>query len=97
MLRSDKSGFSFTKLMRMRIPLMAMLLIASICAATLLFGTVNTFTVTDGETVVNGVYTLGAYINALEANGEDASLARAYYAYSLASLMYKTYDPDVTP
>ncbi len=49
MLRSDKSGFSFTKLMRMRIPLMAMLLIASICAATLLFGTVNTFTVTDGE------------------------------------------------
>ena len=49
MLRSDKSGFSFTKIMRMRIPLMAMLLIASICAATLLFGTVNTFTVTDGE------------------------------------------------
>ncbi|MBR3968433.1 MAG: DUF348 domain-containing protein [Clostridia bacterium] len=49
MLRSNKSGFSFTKLMRMRIPLMAMLLIASICAATLLFGTVNTFTVTDGE------------------------------------------------
>ena len=44
MLRSNKSGFSFARILRMRIPLMAMLLIASICAATLLFGTVNTFT-----------------------------------------------------
>ncbi len=49
MLRSKKSGFSFVKLSQMRMPLMAMLLIAAICAATLLFGTVNTFTVTDGE------------------------------------------------
>lgn len=49
MLRFNKSGFSFAKLMQMRMPLVAMLLIAAICAATLLFGTVNTFTVTDGE------------------------------------------------
>ena len=46
MLRFNKSGYSFAKT---RMPLMAMLLIAAICAATLLFGTVNTFTVTDGE------------------------------------------------
>ena len=49
MLRFNKSGFGFTKLSHMRMPLVALLLIASICAATLLFGTVNTFTVTDGE------------------------------------------------
>lgn len=50
MLRLKESGrFTFAKLMQMRAPLMAMLLIASICAATLLFGTVNTFTVTVGE------------------------------------------------
>lgn len=49
MLRFNKSGFSFSKLLQMRMPLMAMLLIAAICAASLLFGTVNTFTVTDGE------------------------------------------------
>ncbi len=49
MLRFNKSGFSFAKLMHMRMPLVAFLLIAAICAATLLFGTVNTFTVTDGE------------------------------------------------
>lgn len=49
MLRFNKSGFSFAKLLQMRMPLVAMLLIAAICAATLLFGTVNTFTVTDGE------------------------------------------------
>lgn len=48
MLRFNKSG-SFAKLLQMRMPLVAMLLIAAICAATLLFGTVNTFTVTDGE------------------------------------------------
>ncbi len=46
MLRFNKSGYNFAKT---RMPLMAMLLIAAICAATLLFGTVNTFTVTDGE------------------------------------------------
>lgn len=49
MLRFKKSGFNFAKILQMRMPLMAMLLIAAICAATLLFGTVNTFTVTDGE------------------------------------------------
>lgn len=49
MLRFDKSGFNLVKFTKFRIPLMAMLLIASICAATLLFGTVNTFAVTDGE------------------------------------------------
>lgn len=50
MLRLKKSGsFKFSKLLKMRTPLMAMLLIAAICAASLLFGTVNTFTVTDGE------------------------------------------------
>ena len=49
MLRFNKSGFSFAKLLQMRMPLVAMLLIAAICAASLLFGTVNTFTVSDGE------------------------------------------------
>lgn len=49
MLRFNKSGLSFAKLLHLRMPLVAMLLIAAICAATLLFGTVNTFTVTDGE------------------------------------------------
>lgn len=49
MLRSGKSGFGFAKLLQLRMPLMAMLLIAAICAASLLFGTVNTFTVTDGK------------------------------------------------
>lgn len=49
MLRFNKSGFSFSKLLQMRMPLVAMLLIAVISASTLLFGTVNTFTVTDGE------------------------------------------------
>ncbi|MDO4607805.1 MAG: 3D domain-containing protein [Clostridia bacterium] len=49
MLRSDKSGFSFAKLTKMRTPLLAMLLIAAICAGSLLFGTVNTFTVSDGK------------------------------------------------
>lgn len=48
MLRSIKSGTVFNFLKK-RVPLMAMLLIAAICAATLLFRTVNTFTVTDGE------------------------------------------------
>ncbi|MBQ2933066.1 MAG: G5 domain-containing protein [Clostridia bacterium] len=48
MLRSIKSG-AFIKILKKRVPLMAMLLIASICAATLLFRTVNTFTLYDGE------------------------------------------------
>ncbi|MBQ8266971.1 MAG: G5 domain-containing protein [Clostridia bacterium] len=59
MLRFNKSGFSFAKLLQMRMPLVAMLLIAAICAATLLFGTVNTFTVTDGEKT-HKVHTLSA-------------------------------------
>ncbi len=62
MLRSSKSGFSFAKLMHMRMPLMAMLLIAAICAATLLFGTVNTFTVTDGKNT-HKVYTLSSDVD----------------------------------
>lgn len=49
MLRLNKSGFNFAKLLQMRMPLVAMLFIAVICAATLLFGNVNTFAVTDGE------------------------------------------------
>ena len=49
MLRFNKSGSGFAKIAQIRMPLMALLLVASICAATLLFGTVNTFTVTDGE------------------------------------------------
>ncbi len=49
MLRLNKGGFSFAKLMQMRTPLLAMLFIAAILAASLLFGTVNTFTVSDGE------------------------------------------------
>ena len=50
MLRFNKSGSKFANFAQMRMPLVALLLIASICAATLLFGTVNTFTVTDGKT-----------------------------------------------
>ena len=48
MLRLVKSAavYSFIK---KRLALVAMLLIASICAATLLFRTVNTFTLSDGE------------------------------------------------
>lgn len=61
MLRFKKSGFSFAKLLQMRVPLVAMLLIAAICAATLLFGTVNTFTITDGEKT-HKVHTLSADI-----------------------------------
>ena len=49
MLRLNKSGQWFAKFSQMRVPLMAMLLIAAICAATLLFRTVNTFTLTAGE------------------------------------------------
>ena len=48
MLRLIKSG-PFASVMKKRIPLVAMLLIAAICAATLLFRTVNTFTLSDGE------------------------------------------------
>ncbi len=48
MLRFIKSGTASTVLKK-RVPLMAMLLIAAICAATLLFRTVNTFTLSDGE------------------------------------------------
>ena len=48
MLRSKISGW-FASALNKRVPLMAILLIAAICAATLLFETVNTFNVTDGE------------------------------------------------
>ncbi len=58
MLRLFKSGsFDFKKLIKTRTPLLAMLLIAAICAGTLLFGAVNTFTVTDGEKTQK-IYTL---------------------------------------
>ncbi len=60
MLRSKKSGW-FASIWQKRIPLMAMLLIAAICAATLLFETVNTFTVSDGKTT-NKVYTLSTNV-----------------------------------
>ncbi len=49
MLRLNKSGISFEKLSKMRLPLMALLSVAAILATALLFGTVNTFTITDGE------------------------------------------------
>lgn len=49
MFRKTKSGSMFASFAKTRMPLVAMLLIAAICAATLLFGTVNTFTVSDGE------------------------------------------------
>ncbi len=62
MLGFNKSGSTFAKFAQMRIPLMALLLIASICAATLLFGTVNTFTVTDGEQT-HKVHTLSTDVN----------------------------------
>lgn len=69
MLRFNKSGFSFAKLMHMRMPLVAFLLIAAICAATLLFGTVNTFTVTDGKDT-HKVRTLSTDVNdAIEISG----------------------------
>ncbi len=58
MLRLFKSGnFSFSKIIKSRIPLMAMLFVAAICAGTLLFGTVNTFTINDGENT-HKIYTL---------------------------------------
>ncbi len=58
MLRLFKSGkFSFEKFIKARTPLMAMLFIAAICAGTLLFGTVNTYTVSDGENT-HKIYTL---------------------------------------
>ncbi len=60
MLRSKKSGL-FSTVWQKRAPLMAMLLIAAICAATLLFGTVNTFAVTDGENT-HKVYTLSSNV-----------------------------------
>ena len=62
MLRFNKSGFDFAKLAKMRMPLVALLLIASICAATLLFGTVNTFTVTDGKNT-HKVHTLSTDVS----------------------------------
>ncbi len=62
MLRFNKSGFDFVKFTKMRMPLVALLLIASICAATLLFGTVNTFAVTDGENT-HKVHTLSTNVN----------------------------------
>ncbi len=49
MFRTNKSGFSIAQFTKMRAPLMAMLLVAAILAASLLFGTVNTFTVSDGK------------------------------------------------
>ena len=69
MLRFNKSGLNFAKFAKMRMPLMALLLIASICAATLLFGTVNTFTVTDGKDT-HKVRTLSTDVNdAIEISG----------------------------
>ena len=62
MLRFNKSGLNFAKFVKIRMPLVALLLIASICAATLLFGTVNTFTVTDGKNT-HKVRTLSTDVN----------------------------------
>lgn len=68
MLRSKKSGV-FASVWQKRVPLMAMLLIASICAATLLFKTVNTFTLSDGEKT-HKVHTLSTDVkNAMKAAG----------------------------
>lgn len=58
MLRLKKSGnLNFAKPLQKRVPLMAMLLIAAICATTLLFRSVNIFNITDGETT-NKIYSL---------------------------------------
>ena len=62
MLRFKESGSFWTKLAQMRMPLMALLLVASICAATLLFGTVNTFTVSDGKNTQK-IHTLSSDID----------------------------------
>ena len=62
MLRFNKSGSAFATFAKTRMPLVAMLLIAAICAATLLFGTVNTFNVTDGEKT-HKVHTLSTDVN----------------------------------
>ena len=69
MLRFNKSGLNFAKFAKMRMPLMALLLLASICAATLLFNSVNTFTVTDGKDT-HKVRTLSTDVNdAIEISG----------------------------
>ncbi len=60
MLRSKKSGV-FSSILQKRVPLVAMLLIAAICAATLLFNTINTFTLSDGEKT-HKVHTLSTKI-----------------------------------
>lgn len=63
MLKSIKSGMSrIASVMRKRIPPMAMLLIAAICAATLLFQSLNIFTVTDGKKT-NTIYTLSRSVD----------------------------------
>ena len=70
MLRSKKSGL-FASVWSKRVPLMAMLLIAAICAATLLFETVNTFNVTDGENT-HKVHTLSTNVeDAMDIAGFD--------------------------
>jgi len=63
MLRLKKSGrLDFAKLLQLRMPLLAVLLVAAICATTLLFGTVNTFNVTDGKNT-HKVHTLSNSID----------------------------------
>lgn len=63
MLKSIKSGMSrVAATLRKRIPPMAMLFIAAICAATLLFQSVNIFTVTDGKRS-NTIYTLSRNVD----------------------------------
>lgn len=57
MLRLKKGEFSFVKFLQNRFLLMAMLLIAAVCATTFLFNSVNTITLTDGK-VTNKIYSL---------------------------------------
>lgn len=57
MLRLKNSKFSFVKLLQNRFLLMAMLIVAAVCATTFLFGSVNTITLTDGN-ISNKVYSL---------------------------------------
>ncbi len=73
MLKLIKSGdLKLASIMQTRVPLMAMLVIAAICAATLLFRSVNTFNVTDGENS-HTVYTLSKSVDsAIELSGFDS-------------------------
>ncbi len=74
MLKMIKSGSAkFASAMQKRIPLMAMLVIAGICAAALLFHSVNIYTVTDGEKTKT-IHTLSSDVDfAINSAGFESS------------------------